>query len=106
MTESTQSKNQKTDTEALPFAAPCRDLPTNAPVRWIKLGWQDMCKAPGPSLGYGVLLVLLSYLLAALAVGFQLRPDQQQAGQLGDLRKGAFGGNDGVGQDFDLEKAD
>ena len=70
MTESTQSKHQKTDTEALPFAAPCRDLPTNAPVRWIKLGWKDMRKAPGPSLGYGVLLVVLSYLLAALAVGF------------------------------------
>ncbi|HUU73733.1 MAG TPA: DUF2189 domain-containing protein [Burkholderiales bacterium] len=70
MTDSTPSKDPENASDALPFAAPCKDLQANAPVRWIKLGWQDLRKAPAQSLGYGALLVALSYLLAFFAVTF------------------------------------
>ncbi len=70
MADSTSPKNQDNPTDALPFAAPCKELQTNAPIRWIKLGWQDLRRAPAQSLGYGAILVALSYLLAFLAVTF------------------------------------
>jgi uncharacterized membrane protein len=70
MTDSTSPKDQESPTDALPFAAPCKDLQADAPLRWIKLGWQDLRRAPAQSLGYGAILVALSYLLAFLAVTF------------------------------------
>lgn len=50
--------------DALPFVAPCRELSTLDPVSWLRLGWQDFRRAPGISLLYGGVLVLLSYLVA------------------------------------------
>jgi len=70
MTDSTSPKDQENPTDALPFAAPCKHLKADAPLRWIKLGWQDLRRAPAQSLGYGALLVALSYLLAFIAVTF------------------------------------
>ena len=70
MTDSTSPKDPESPTDALPFAAPCKDLQADAPFRWIKLGWQDLRRAPAQSLGYGAILVALSYLLAFLAVTF------------------------------------
>lgn len=70
MSDSTPPDNQNEATDELPFAAPCRDLKANAPLEWIKLGWRDLRRAPGPSLSYGAMLVVCSYLIAFLAITF------------------------------------
>lgn len=44
--------------------APCRDLRPSAPWRWLSLGWGDLRRAPRQSLGFGVLMVLVSYLVS------------------------------------------
>ena len=54
----------KPEQEALPFVAPCRQIEVTEPIKWLKLGWQDFAKAPRVSLIYGVVLVILSYLVA------------------------------------------
>ncbi|MCB1859249.1 MAG: DUF2189 domain-containing protein [Gammaproteobacteria bacterium] len=54
----------------LPFAAPCRKLAADAPMRWLRLGWRDLRQAPVQSLSYGALLVFCSYLLAVLAITY------------------------------------
>jgi len=56
--------------ENLPFVAPCRELAADAPLRWVRLGWQDVRRAPGPSFAYGMLVVGISWLVSLLA--FQL----------------------------------
>lgn len=38
-----------------------RDLPARAARDWLEAGWRDFRAAPGPSLAYGIFLVLLSY---------------------------------------------
>lgn len=53
--------------DELPFVAPCRQLDALAPLRWLELGWQDLRRAPGPSLSYGVAVLLISYLISAIA---------------------------------------
>lgn len=53
----------------LPFVAPCRQLPAGAPLRWLRKGWADFRRAPRVSLTYGVLIVLLSWLVTA--IGFK-----------------------------------
>lgn len=53
---------------ALPFAAPCRPLPADAPLRWIRKGWSDICAAPRQSLGYGVAIMLLSWLVTGIGL--------------------------------------
>jgi uncharacterized membrane protein len=54
----------------LPFVAPCRDLHTAAPLDWLRQGWADFRAAPRQSLTYGTVVVLLSWLLAFVAVEF------------------------------------
>ena len=49
----------------MPFTAKVNVVPMNAPVKWIKLGIEDMKTAPGVSLTYGLALTLLS-----LALGY------------------------------------
>lgn len=51
--------------DELPFAAPCRRLPAAASLHWLKRGWEDLMAAPRQSLCYGVLMLLLSYLITA-----------------------------------------
>jgi uncharacterized membrane protein len=41
----------------------------DAPWRWLRLGWRDLQRARGPSLAYGVGLVLFGYLVTGLAWG-------------------------------------
>ncbi|MGD2074633.1 MAG: DUF2189 domain-containing protein [Gammaproteobacteria bacterium] len=60
----TEQKPQAMDPDALPFVAPCRTLQLSDPWRWVKRGWEDFRQAPGPSLWYGGVLVLISYALA------------------------------------------
>ncbi len=54
----------RTNPDELPFVAPCRRLELAAPIRWLSLGWRDMRAAPRQSFFYGVLLTLLSLLIA------------------------------------------
>jgi uncharacterized membrane protein len=70
MSESTPPDDQPGGADELPFAAPCRHLKAGAPIGWIKLGWQDLRRAPGASLSYGAILVVCSYLISFLAITF------------------------------------
>lgn len=48
-----QSNNAKIEEDAgLPFPKP-RDVPANAPLRWLKQGFSDLATCPIPSLFYG-----------------------------------------------------
>jgi uncharacterized membrane protein len=49
--------------EDMPFVAPCRILELTAPLRWMRLGWLDLTRAPQVSLIYGLALTLLSMLI-------------------------------------------
>lgn len=68
MNETATPRNNGEESEPLPFVAPCKKLEVSAPIRWIKLGWQDLRQAPKVSLSYGAILVVISYLLAFLAI--------------------------------------
>lgn len=48
-------QKQEVDT---PLFYPSNVLPLGAPLRWLRLGWNDMRRAPLPSLTYGIGLVL------------------------------------------------
>lgn len=50
-----------------PFVVPCSDLHPLAPLRWLRLGWQDLRAAPGLSLLFGAVIVLVSMAVSALA---------------------------------------
>lgn len=56
--------------EDMPFVAPCRTLEISAPLRWLRLGWQDLTRAPQVSLLYGLALTLLSLLISYLTWRF------------------------------------
>ncbi len=56
--------------ENMPFAAPCRALDTTAPLRWLRLGWSDLARAPRLSLSYGLALMLLSVAIAGFTWRF------------------------------------
>jgi uncharacterized membrane protein len=57
-------------TSELPFVAPCRSLPTWSALTWVRKGWHDFLAAPRQSLTFGVIVVLLSWVLAWVAVRF------------------------------------
>lgn len=40
-----------------------RSVGADAPWRWLRLGWEDVCAAPGPSLFYGLVLAVMGWLL-------------------------------------------
>jgi len=48
----------------MPFVAPCRILDMTAPINWLRLGWQDVTRAPILSLTYGMALTLLSLMIS------------------------------------------
>ncbi len=49
------------------FIVPCRELRYDAPLRWLRLGWADLKRAPGLSALYGSAIVLISVLVSLLA---------------------------------------
>jgi uncharacterized membrane protein len=53
--------------ESRPFVVPCATLTLDAPWRWLRLGWQDVRRAPGLTLSFGLLIAAISTLVAALA---------------------------------------
>ena len=46
---------------------PCATLAMDAPRRWLRLGWQDVRRAPGLTLLFGGVIVLVSVLVSTLA---------------------------------------
>lgn len=50
-----------------PFVVPCIKLDHGAPWRWLKLGWQDLIRAPAISALYGILIILVSLAVSAFA---------------------------------------
>lgn len=56
--------------EDLPFVAPCRTLDMAAPLRWLRLGWRDLVRAPRLSLIYGFVLTMLSLLITGFTWRF------------------------------------
>jgi len=57
-------KIQESDEKPLPFVAKTRIVPLSAPIGWLRRGMEDMKKAPGISLTYGLTMTLLSLLIA------------------------------------------
>lgn len=49
------------------FTVPCVRLQAAAPWRWLRLGWQDFRRAPGLSLLFGMVILLVSVAVSALA---------------------------------------
>jgi len=62
--EKHESKDESPDTNRLPFVAPCRNVSSDAPMRWLRRGWVDFKRAPRQSLSYGLMVLLLCYLMA------------------------------------------
>lgn len=62
-------QEQQTSAEPVsrPFVVPCAQLPWTAPWRWLRLGWNDFRRAPGLSLLFGVVIMLVSVGVSALA---------------------------------------
>lgn len=58
------------DSSALPFAAPCRRLDAGAPLRWVRMGWADYRRAPAQSLGYGIAIVVLSWMVTGIGLAY------------------------------------
>lgn len=50
-----------------PFVVPCAALGWSAPLRWLRLGWRDLRRAPGLTLLYGTAVVMVSAVVVALA---------------------------------------
>lgn len=50
-----------------PFVVPCVDLHPGAPLRWLRAGWRDLRAAPGLSLLFGGVIVLVSIGISLLA---------------------------------------
>lgn len=50
-----------------PFAVPCATLDSGAPLRWLRAGWRDFRRAPGLSLLFGGVVLLVSVAVSALA---------------------------------------
>jgi uncharacterized membrane protein len=56
--------------QALPFVAPCRMLHWSDPFGWLRHAWADLRAAPRQSLTYGAVVVLLSWVLAYIAIRY------------------------------------
>ena len=61
--------NEGPDPDPLPrpFVVPCRSLDPSAPLRWLRLGWSDLCRAPALSALFGTIIVLVSALISGFA---------------------------------------
>ena len=55
--------------EIEPLFHPCNRLEALAPLRWLRLGWQDLRRAPRLSIPYGLVVTALCFLMSWLAWG-------------------------------------
>lgn len=60
---------QSPEAPARPFAVPYAALDHRAPLRWLRAGWRDYRRAPGLSLLFGVVVLLVSLVISAMAWG-------------------------------------
>ncbi len=68
MTDKPETKNpQPINPDELPFCAPCKRLESLAALNWLKLGWQDLVRAPKQSLAYGAIMLVISYFIAIIS---------------------------------------
>ncbi len=67
MAEPGVARPDGSEPEIEPLVYPSNHLSFDAPLRWLKLGWQDLWRARGQSLTYGTGLVLFGYLITVLA---------------------------------------
>lgn len=68
MSTDSQQNDHPINPDELPFVAPCKTLDTLAPFNWLKLGWQDIRRAPKQSLTYGAVMLLISYFISAITL--------------------------------------
>lgn len=68
MTDEQSARRESGADGALPYVAPCRQVPPGAPFRWLAAGWRDMKAAPGQSIGWGLLVLGLSWLVSLVAL--------------------------------------
>ncbi len=52
---------------ARPFVVPCTRPPLSAPWRWLRLGWNDLCRAPRLTALFGSVIVVASVVISMLA---------------------------------------
>lgn len=48
------------------------EITAGHPLRWLRAGWRDLRRAPAASIGYGVLFVIISYLITLSLVYNQM----------------------------------
>ncbi len=65
MTKAKKStSNSKLQAEDIrPFVAPCNTVGIEAPLRWLRLGWQDFRKTGWLSFAYGLVMVVIGILV-------------------------------------------
>jgi uncharacterized membrane protein len=68
MTETQPRPGDAADAPQLPFAAPFRELSAATPLEWVRKGWADFRRAPRQSLGYGIVIVILSWVVTGIGL--------------------------------------
>lgn len=61
------SPEEPSPEDSRPFVVPCAALDAGAPLRWLRAGWRDLRAAPGLSMLFGVVIVLVSAGISLLA---------------------------------------
>src|SRR5512139_608433 len=72
--DSSQSSETAADRPSASLARPVNVVDVEAPWRWLRLGWQDLARARGVSLSFGILIALASLLLINLLWRIDLLP--------------------------------
>jgi uncharacterized membrane protein len=61
-------RREDAEAAALPFVAPCRALPATAAFGWLRRGWADFRRAPQQSLGLGLAITMLSWIVTGIGL--------------------------------------
>jgi uncharacterized membrane protein len=72
--ETSRGSGSETDQPLPTLARRVNTVDVEAPWRWLRLGWQDLARMRGLSLGFGVLIALASLLLINLLWRIELLP--------------------------------
>ena len=64
----TENKAESAEKEYIkPLVAPCRTIGVDAPFRWLAKGWNDFKRVPKLSLGYGLVMMIVSIIVTYVA---------------------------------------